>query len=74
MPLWQLIKRLVSSAAGGQFQVQMVRVAELQRRLIFSNVRRLMKKEWDPEKWDGDIWVDAFEEEGDHTQKEVKDP
>lgn len=33
-----------------------------------------MKKEWDPEKWDGDIWIDAFEEEGDHTQKEVKDP
>lgn len=33
-----------------------------------------MKKEWDPEKWDGDIWIVALEEECDPTQKEVKEP
>lgn len=30
---------------------------------VFGSVKHLMKKKWALEKWDGDIRIDAFEEE-----------
>ena len=44
-----------------------VGAAELQRRFILSNVRHLTEKEWEPEKWDGDIWIEVCEEKRDYT-------
>lgn len=33
-----------------------------------------MGKGWDPEKWDGDIWIDACEEERDYTPERGEGP
>lgn len=44
-----------------------VGAAELQTQFVLSNVRHLMEKEVEPEKWDGDIWIDICEEKRGYT-------